>query len=572
MFEKLSFRSRRIVHYSLIVCILLLQFVIAGFFYNEFVSKKNLKFLKGQLEEIHSLENLADESKKHLLNAQVDFGKYILSNDRKFLKSYFGSINKLDENLDRIGKYGNKYPRLKKVEIAGSNPKEFITLKSLIDSSYEYSTKANLRTKNDFPVLKKYKPEYHFGKFDIETKTYSDTVKKKGFFGRLGDAISGRENVRKESTIITVKHGKIPDTATIKAEFDSILNVVNNHYTGEIKKIKVKVIQKQNAKAESYEIFSNLLTYGNSILNMYEYAIKNSRTDLEKEYYRQNSTNNRIRMNIIFGAIILMAAMSVLIMLLTRIAFSYENKLKTANVQIISNLEFKNRILGMFSHELRSPLKIMRILISRINEKTNDEEIREYLKSFDFTSNTLLIQSNQILEYAKNQHAKNKLIPVRFNLSHHIISILNSIETYIKTRNNELVVQTDIDPGLVVFSDNAKINQIFMNILGNANKFTERGKISVMITTETVNTETVSLITRVSDTGVGIKESDLRKIFEPYYQGVLSEDIENIGAGLGLSLCKELVELYDGKISVESEAGKGTTVNFSLNLKINNDE
>lgn len=572
MFEKLSFRSRRIVHYSLIVCILLLQFIIAGFFYNEFVSKKNLKFLKGQLEEIHSLENLAEESKKHLINAQVDFGKYILNNDTKFLKSYFESINKLDENLNRIGKYEYKYPRLKKVEIAENNSKQAGTLKSLIDSSYEYSTKASLKTKNDFPMLRKYHLDYHFNKFDIETKTYSDTVKKKGLFGRLGDAISGRENVRKESTVITVKHGKTPDTAVIKAEFDSILNVVNNHYTGQIKKMKVSVIRKQNDKAESYEIFSNLLTYGNSILNMYEHAIKNSRTDLEKEYYRQNSTNNRIRMNIIFGAIILMAAMSVLIMLLTRIAFSYEKKLKTANVQIISNLEFKNRILGMFSHELRSPLKIMKILISRINEKTNDEEVKEYLKSFDFTSNTLLIQSNQILEYAKNQHVKNKLMPVRFNLNHQIISILNSIETYIKTRNNELIVEIDINPDLDVFSDNAKINQIFMNILGNANKFTERGKIAVKIKTEMVNTETISLIAEVSDTGVGIKESDLRKIFEPYYQGVLSEDIENIGAGLGLSLCKELVELYDGKIYVESEVGKGTTVNFSLNLKVNNDE
>lgn len=572
MFEKLSFRSRRIVHYSLIVCVLLLQFIIAGFFYNEFVSKKNLKFLKGQLEEIHSLENLADESKKYLIDAQVDFGKYILNNDTKFLKSYFESINKLDENLNRIGKYENRYPKLKKIELAGKNPKEERTLKSLIDSSYEYSTKASLKTKNDFPMLRKYHLDYHFNKFDIETKTYSDTVKKKGLFGRLGDAFSGRENVRKESTVITVKHGKVPDTAIIKAEFDSILNVVNNHYTGQIKKMKVSVIQKQNDKAESYEIFSNLLTYGNSILNMYEHAIKNSRTDLEKEYYRQNSTNNRIRMNIIFGAFILMAAMSVLIMLLTRIAFSYERKLKTANVQIVSNLEFKNRILGMFSHELRSPLKIMRILISRINEKTNDEEVKEYLKSFDFTSNTLLIQSNQILEYAKNQHVKNKLMPVRFYLKHQIISILNSIETYINTRNNELILDIDIDPDLVVFSDNAKINQIFMNILGNANKFTEKGKISVTIKTKMVSTESISLFTEVSDTGVGIKESDLKKIFEPYYQGVLSEDIENIGAGLGLSLCKELVELYEGKISVKSEVGKGTTVNFSINLKINNDE
>lgn len=571
MFEKLSFRSRRIVHYSLIVCILLIQFLIAGFFYNEFVTKKNLKFIEEQLKEIHSLENLTDESKKYLINAQVDFRKYLLNNDKKYLKSYFESLNELDKNLIRIGKYENKYPRLKRVEILeNDNPKEVRKLKSLIDSTYEYSTKTNLKARNDFPKLKKYNLDYNFNKFDIETKTYSDTIKKKGLFGRLGDAISGRENVRKESTIVTVKQGKIPDTAFIKAEFDSILNVVNNHYTGQIRKIQVNVTQKQNDKTSFYKIFSNLLMYGNSVLNIYEYAIKDSRSDLEKEYYKQNSINNRIRMNLIFGAMILTLIISVLIMMLTRIAFSYEKKLKTANSQIIANLEFKNRILGMLSHEMRSPLKIMGILINRIKEKTDDDEIKEYLKSFDFTSNALLIQSNQILEYAKNQKVKNKLIPVSFNLNNQIKSILNSIETYIKTRNNKLVVEMMIEDDLMIFSDSTKINQIFINILGNANKFTENGQITVKTKTEKIDSERISLITEISDTGVGIKESDLKKIFEPYYQGVLSEDVENIGAGLGLSLCKELIELYDGEISVQSEIRKGTTVNFHLNLKIDN--
>jgi signal transduction histidine kinase len=277
-------------------------------------------------------------------------------------------------------------------------------------------------------------------------------------------------------------------------------------------------------------------------------------------------------MNLSFGAMILMLVISILIMMLTSIAFSYEKKLKTANLQIKANLEFKNRVLGMLSHELRSPLKIIGILINRISEKTADDEIKEYLKSIGFTSNTLLLQANQILEYTKNQHVKNKLIPVVFNLNNQITSILNSIENYIKTRNNKFVVNKTISPDLVVYSDNAKISQIFMNILGNANKFTENGQITVNIKTEQANETTVTLITEIIDTGAGIAESDLKKIFEPYYQGILSDDIENIGAGLGLNLCKELVELYRGEISVQSQRGKGTTVKFSINLKIDHDK
>ncbi len=181
------------------------------------------------------------------------------------------------------------------------------------------------------------------------------------------------------------------------------------------------------------------------------------------------------------------------------------------------------------------------------------------------------MQANQILEYTKNQQVENKLIPVVFNLKNEIQSILNSIEPYIETRNNKFVIHENIDPEIVVYSDNTKINQVFMNILGNANKFTESGQITVTTTAEPVDENTVSLTTIISDTGAGISKTDLEKIFEPYYQGVLSEDIENLGAGLGLSLCKEIVELYSGKISVSSEVNKGTTVTFSINLNLKNE-
>ena len=222
----------------------------------------------------------------------------------------------------------------------------------------------------------------------------------------------------------------------------------------------------------------------------------------------------------------------------------------------------------MLSHELRSPLKIIGLFINRINKRTEDEKVKEYLKSISFTNDSLLMQANQILEYTKNQAVENKLIPVKFNLKSEITSILTSIEPYIETRNNRFIIDENINPDINVYSDNKKINQIFMNILGNANKFTENGQIKVTAKTQPVDENTISLITEISDTGVGISKSDLEKIFEPYYQGVLSEDVENLGAGLGLSLCKEIIGLYDGNISVSSEEGKGTTVHFSVNLNI----
>lgn len=569
-----NFKVRRFVHYSLILCILLIQLIIAGFFYNEFKNRKNIAFIESQLKDVQDLEHLTDNSRKELLTAQDFFQKYVISNNDEYLDSYFQSVNVLTKSLDSINDLKDKNPRLKKITIIQkTDSAEIKNLKTLRDSSFQVSAKSNMKLREiTIPQFKKYEFKYDFDKFDIKTETKSDTVKKKGLFGRLGDAISGKENVRKESTVITVEKTKKDGLAKMKRELDSIFKSMNTYYSTEIQKVRVNVVKNKDVsinRNKLFESFNSLMTYSNNLMSVYEFAIKDSKIELENELAKQNSANDKIRMYLIFGAMILMFIVSILIMYFTRLAFIYERKLNTANNQIKENLSFKNRILGMLSHELRSPLKIIGIFINRINKKTTDESIKEYLKSISFTNNTLLMQANQILEYTRNQQVENKLIPVVFNLNNEIDSILNSIEPYIQTRNNKFVIDKNIDPNLVVNSDNTKINQIFMNILGNANKFTENGQISVITSSELVDENTASLVTKITDSGVGISQSDLKNIFEPYYQGVLSTEVENLGAGLGLSLCKEIVELYDGKISVESEQNVGTTVTFSINLNIN---
>ena len=570
--KSLPFKWRKIVHYSLVICILLIQITIAGFFYNEFISRKNITFIDKQLKEVQSLENLTDDSRKELINAQDFFQKYVVSKDNQYLKAYSNSVDRLTKNLDSINNFKFQNPNLKSFSISRKKDSLKIeNLKLLVDSTQEFSKNSDLKTTVQLPQLKKFDTDFNFEKFDVQTKTFSDSIPKKGIFGRLKDAFAGKENVRKDSTIVTIKSGKAAKSTKIKSELDSIITSANNHYLKEVQKIRVSVTKYKDKDKDNsgdfYHTFNSLLVYSNKLMNIYDEAIKGSKSELEKEYKAQNSKNNRIREYLVLGLMVLMFIVSILIMYFTRIAFIYESKLKVANKQIGENLKFKNRILGMLSHELRSPLKIIGLFINRINKKTSDEDIKGYLKSISFTNNTLLMQANQILEYTKNQQVENKLIPVVFNLKSEIKSILTSIEPYIETRNNKFVIDDQIDPEIMVDSDDTKINQIFMNILGNANKFTENGQIKVFATTEIVDENTVTLVTKISDTGCGISQSDLEKIFEPYYQGVLSEDIENLGAGLGLSLCKEIIGLYSGNISVSSELNKGTTVSFLINLK-----
>jgi signal transduction histidine kinase len=567
-YKFLNFKLRKLVHYSLILCILLIQVIIAIFFYNEFVNGKKLKFIKDQLEESRALGGLTDNSRKDFLDAQEHLQKYMATQDNKELQLYFQSLRKLKINFDKIGAYENTSPRLKKtLALHRQDTIKTAKLKTLIDSVYQNSLNppSNIEDKQYVPV--KYKND--FEDFKIQTRTYADTIKKKGFFGRLKDAVTGKVDVQKESTVITMTNNKTLDLSQVKSKMDNTLKSMDKHYAAEVKKIQLLAARNQKSSLQFYSNFSKLLVYSNGLIEVYENAINDFKSQLEKEYNEQSSNNNRIRTYLVLGLMILMFIVSILIMYFTRVAFIYEQKLNAANKEIKKNLNFKNRILGMLSHDLRSPLKIINIFIDKIHRTTEDETIRDYLKSIKFTNSTLLLQSNQILEYTKNENAEKELIKSVFNLKNEISSIVKVITPYLETRNNRFVVTDRIPEDIMVYSDNIRINQIFMNILGNANKFTENGQIDLVMSTEPAGENKITLITTVGDTGVGISESDLGKIFDPYYQGMVSDEVDNLGAGLGLNLVKEIVELFDGDISVESKLHKGTKVTFRINLNRN---
>jgi signal transduction histidine kinase len=568
-YKFLNFKLRKVVHYSLILCILLIQVIIAIFFYNEFVNGKKLKFIKDQLEESRALGGLTDNSRKDFMDAQDHLQKYMATQDNNELQLYFQSLRKLKMNFDKIGEYENTSPRLKKtLAIHRQDTLKTAKLKTLIDSVYQNSLNPPSKVEDKQYEPAKYKND--FEDFKIQTRTYADTVKKKGFFGRIKDAVAGKVDVQKESTVITMTNNKTIDLSQVKSKMDNTIKSMDKHYAAEVKRVQLLAAQKQKNNLQFYSNFSKLLVYSNGLIEVYENAIKDFKSELEKEYNQQSSNNNHIRTYLVLGLMILMFIVSILIMYFTRVAFIYERKLNAANAEIKKNLNFKNRILGMLSHDLRSPLKIINIFIDKIYRTTEDETIKDYLKSIKFTNSTLLLQSNQILEYTKNENDEKELIKSVFNLKEEISSIVKVITPYLETRNNRFVVTDRIPEDMVVYSDNIRINQIFMNILGNANKFTENGQIDLVMITEPLGENQISLITTVGDTGVGISESDLGKIFDPYYQGMVSDEVDNLGAGLGLNLVKEIVELFDGDISVESKLHKGTKVTFRINLNRNN--
>ncbi|MGA9212585.1 sensor histidine kinase, partial [Kaistella sp.] len=540
---------------------------ICVFIYNEYFNGKKVEIIENKIQETRVLKNLMEDSRKDLLSAQDNLQKYVFDNDRKFLESYFQSLRNLNRNLDRISIYKNINPSLK--SFIDSRKTELLKLPNLeksINSVYR-EFKEPAPEKVPFKI-KDFQVKSIPKSYDTKVEYRLDSVEKKSLINRLKAAVKNDVDVQRELTIISTKYGDSVNTDQIKTDIDSIINAVNNHYGNEIKKYESGITASQTKNNNLYQIYDQLIVYSNNWMGIYNIAINDFSKNLEKELYDQNSINNKIRKYSVLGLMILMFFVMIVIVYYNRQSYLDEKKLKLAYEEINKNLNFKNKILGMLSHEIRSPLKIVNIFIDRISRKTKDENIADYLKTIKFTNNSLLIQANQILEYTKNQEKKVELRPIEFNLRNEIESILIAFEPYIESKNNIFEVTNNIDPERNVYADNIKIHQVFTNILGNANKFTEDGEIRVNIQTDDINDKYLKLKVTVSDTGSGISKSDINKIFEPYFQGVISNEIDNLGAGLGLNLCKEIIDLFQGTISAQSILGQGTTVSFTIKLNI----
>ena len=560
-------KYRQLIHYSLIVCALCIQLIICIFIYNEYFNGKKLEVIENQIQETHVLKNLMEDSRNDLLSAQDNLQKYVFENDKKHLEAYFLSLRNLNKNLDSISAYKNVNPSLK--SFINSKKNELSKLPNLeksINSVYQ-SFKKPSPEKTAFKI-KDFEIKSIPKNYDTKIEYHLDSVEKKSLLSRLKSAVNNDVDVQRELTIISTKYGDSVNTKKIKTDVDSTLTAINKHYKKEIKKYKSNIAGSQKKNDNLYQIYDQLIVYSNNWMGIYNIAVNDFSKNLEQELFNQNSINNKIRKYSVLGLMILMFFVLIVIVYYNRQSYLYEKKLNLAYEEINKNLNFKNKILGMLSHEIRSPLKIINIFIDRISKKTQDETIKDYLKTIKFTNNSLLIQATQILEYTKNQEKQIELKPVEFNLRNEIDEIMRAFEPYIASKNNVFEVKNNINPEIFVYADNIKIHQVFTNILGNANKFTEEGEIKVNIKTDDVSASVLKLRVVISDTGAGISKSDIKKIFEPYFQGVVSTEIDNLGAGLGLNLCKEIIDLFQGKITAESVLGQGTKVSFDINLQV----
>lgn len=248
------------------------------------------------------------------------------------------------------------------------------------------------------------------------------------------------------------------------------------------------------------------------------------------------------------------------------------DKMKELSEQAESANEAKSRFLANISHEIRTPINAVLGFNEVILRDYEEPKLLEYARAIQSSASTLLVLINQLLDFSKIESGKMNIVNNVYDADMMFRDII-SVNKF-RAEQEMLKFESDIDTNLphFLFGDETRIRQIVTNILANAIKYTNKGQITMTVEFEKVSDVEGNLYISVRDTGIGIRKEDLDKLFDGFVR--LDEDKNKLiqGTGLGLNICKNLVDMMEGELTVDSVYGEGSTFRVGLPQKLVDDK
>lgn len=239
-----------------------------------------------------------------------------------------------------------------------------------------------------------------------------------------------------------------------------------------------------------------------------------------------------------------------------------EESLQLAKQKAEQVSKYKSDFLSSMSHEIRTPLNAIVGLSDVLLRRSPSEEQLKIFRMLKNAGDSLLTLVNDILDLSKIEAGKMDIDLAAFNCFDTLDDIVKLFEEKARTKNLTLQLYYDKRIPNLIVGDQQKLRQVITNLVSNAIKFTPQGSIHVRVQ----HHEGAEVQFAVADTGIGIEEEHLQKIFETFEQPDESTTRKNTGTGLGLAISKKLVELMHGSLHVASELGKGSTFYFTIPL------
>lgn len=228
----------------------------------------------------------------------------------------------------------------------------------------------------------------------------------------------------------------------------------------------------------------------------------------------------------------------------------------------------KSAFVSNISHEIRTPMNAIVGMTQIMLRRELPKQEREYLLNIQNSGNALLAIINDLLDMSKMESGKMELVDEEYDF----MSMLSDLGMIILNRigNKPVELLFDIDPDIPakLYGDALRIRQIIINLMNNATKFTEEGYVCLTVKVKQMQQEDVELFVSVKDTGQGIREEDMGKLFGSFQQVDAKKNHHKEGTGLGLSISKQLVELMGGSIGVTSKYGEGSEFYFTIHQQV----
>ena len=274
----------------------------------------------------------------------------------------------------------------------------------------------------------------------------------------------------------------------------------------------------------------------------------------------------------ILGASLVLAALALAaaawIWTLRRAVRRQTAEIRRLLVQAQGASRLKSEFLANMSHEIRTPMNAVLGMTELVLGTNLLPEQREHLVAVRSSAESLLMILNDILDFSKVEAGKLELRAERFSLRQALVDILQCLELPARQKRLRLDCRISAEVPDLLVGDRVRLRQVLVNVLGNAIKFTEHGRVELAAETEPPEGGQVTLRFRVSDTGIGIPHDKQGCIFEAFAQADGSATRRYGGAGLGLAICSRLVSMMGGRIWVESEPGQGSTFHFTVRLNL----
>ncbi|MFA9188454.1 response regulator [Flavobacterium magnesitis] len=339
------------------------------------------------------------------------------------------------------------------------------------------------------------------------------------------------------------------------------------------------------------EAYENMILF-HKIVDEIEHKIKLNRayiagTNLEIDEYKRKideiELENNLQAQLLektkIISVLLIISLIILLLLIYSLYRNYNFK-KVKNLELIQKNQelvlakekaevaskLKSQFVSTITHELRTPLYGVIGTTNMLVDEHKELSDSPHLKSLKFSAKYLLSLVNDVLQINKIEENRVVLEKKTFNIADEIEYIKNSMSYLAQKHNNTIDVFVDPEIPEYLIGDKLRFSQIIINLVSNALKFTQDGKVTVSANLVNVKEKFHYIEFNIEDNGMGIAEENQEKIFEKFVQ-VSRKEIDYQGTGLGLSIVKQLLELFNSTIYIKSELGKGTTFNFTITFE-----